>query len=120
MGQKEGDLNAAIMMGATKLGHRLFRNQRGKYQKPDGSWISYGIGPNGASDLLGFARVTITPEMVGETVAVFLVVEAKTGLQKPRGDQERFLAAVRRLGGIALWGRDAETVLSQLPRKSAT
>jgi ribosomal protein S19 len=32
----------------------------------------------GSADLIGWKRVTVTPEMVGSTVAVFTSIEVKT------------------------------------------
>ena len=36
----------------------------------------------GSSDLIGVTRITVTPEMVGKTVAVFTAVEVKVGKDK--------------------------------------
>jgi hypothetical protein len=48
---------------------RLWRNNIGLafYQ---GKYVQYGLAP-GSGDLIGFRSVTITPEMVGQRVAVF-------------------------------------------------
>jgi hypothetical protein len=55
--------------------------------------------PRGTADLIGIESVEITPDMVGQRVAVFLAEEVKaTGVLSPW--QRRFRATVKRLGGI--------------------
>jgi hypothetical protein len=55
----------------------------------------------GGSDLIGWTEMTITPEMVGSTLAVFTAVELKTGAQRPTREQTAFLGAVKRAGGLS-------------------
>lgn len=106
---KEGNISKLCQIAASKLGARLFRNQRGQYK--DGErWISYGVGPNGASDLIGLAPVKITQEMVGTTIAIFLCVEVKKPKESPREDQDRWIKAIRALGGRAGIARGDEDV----------
>lgn len=72
----------------------------------------------GSSDLIGFVSVVVTPEMVGQRVAIFAAVEVKTETGVKRKDQEKFIAAVRRNGGIAGFVRSisqAVTLLTSLP-----
>ena len=72
--------------------------------------VTFGVGPNGAGDLLGFRQVTITTEMVGRTVAVFLSAEAKsdTGRGRVGDDQARWRDFINRMGGIAVVFESAE------------
>jgi hypothetical protein len=49
--------------------------------------------------------VTITPEHVGQTLAVFLSIEVKTPTGKPRPEQLRWLKAVQAHGGIGMVAR---------------
>lgn len=71
----------------------------------------------GTSDLIGHHTVTITPDMVGRQVAVFVAIEAKDrGRLTPA--QRAFLLAVHRAGGIAGCARsvdDARAILEQGP-----
>lgn len=60
----------------------------------------------GSSDLLGVTRITITPKMVGRTVAVFTAVEVKVGKDRLSKEQAEFLALVKSWGGIAVECRD--------------
>jgi len=57
--------------------------------------------PKGFSDLFGWRAVTITPEMVGQTMAQFLAVELKAERGKATPEQLAFIAAVQRDGGRA-------------------
>lgn len=72
---------------------------------PDGSIVirnprpfSTGL-PAGFSDLFGFVPVKITPEMVGQTIAVFAAMEIKTKTGRVTPQQTAFLRAVRNNGG---------------------
>ncbi len=54
----------------------------------------------GSSDLIGWTRVLITPDMVGKHIAVFTGIECKTPGYKPTEDQIRFKDAINKAGGI--------------------
>ena len=114
----EGDLLRSLMLAASAAGDRLFRNNVakawvGKLQSHrNGSVTLHNARPLhaglciGSSDLIGWTRVTITPEMVGTTVAVFTAVEAKTGRLGTTTEQGDFLKAVTDAGGIASVARE--------------
>ena len=99
-----------LLVAASDLGARLFRNTRGVYkvaQKDCKSCQRFGVTVstglhNGAPDLIGWMPITITPEMVGQRLAVFVGVEAK---RNPGGtvseDQQRFLNALTQAGAVA-------------------
>lgn len=57
--------------------------------------------PPGFSDLFGLVPVTITAEMVGQKLAVFVGMEVKQPGKKPSDKQQSFLAAVQANGGRA-------------------
>ena len=79
---------------------RLFRNQVGQLPDPrSGRWVQFGLA-KGSSDLIGFKTVEITPEMVGEKVAVFCSIEVKTPVGRPTKQQQNWLTAVQNAGGI--------------------
>lgn len=63
--------------------------------------------PPGFSDLFGFVRVTITPDMVGQVVAVFVGLEVKDKA-KATDKQNAFIKAVNDNGGRAGVARSAE------------
>ena len=55
----------------------------------------------GTSDILGMTRVTVTPDMVGQTVAVFTAIEVKAVGGKPTEAQEQFINHINTAGGFA-------------------
>jgi hypothetical protein len=85
---------------------RLFRNHVGRVQDAHGRWHTFGLCP-GSADLIGWRAVTITPEHVGQTLAVFLSIEVKTPTGKPRPEQLRWLKAIQAHGGIGMVARSA-------------
>jgi len=64
----------------------------------------------GSSDLIGLEAVTITSEMVGKTVAVFLAVEVKLPKGKVQDNQINFLEMVNKLGGKGVICRDENNI----------
>jgi hypothetical protein len=63
--------------------------------------IKYGLFP-GSGDFVGWTPVTITPEMVGQTIAVFTSIETKTINDNLSARQRNWFERVREAGGIAL------------------
>lgn len=55
----------------------------------------------GASDEIGWTPTVITPDMVGQTVAVFTAVEVKTDTGRPSKEQLQFIDRLKRDGGYA-------------------
>ena len=96
----------------TALPHAtLFRNNVGARKLQDGSYLKYGVGGAGGSDLIGFISVEVTPQLVGRRVAVFAAVEVKaiaSGRVSP--EQEHFIKFVGEAGGLAGVARSLEDV----------
>lgn len=75
-----------------------------------------------SSDLIGWTTVTVTPDMVGQRLAVFTAVEVKDGSFKgtPRNDRERaqeaFLKYVRDGGGLAAFAASEGDYLGLVKR----
>ncbi len=105
---REGELIRRILLQASESGARLWRNNCGMLQDAQGRWVRYGVCNPGGSDLLGFTPYIVLASDVGRTLAVFTAIEAKTGRLKPTHEQESFLAAVERAGGIARVVREGE------------
>lgn len=79
---------------------RLWRNNVGTLQDRTGAYVTYGLCP-GSSDLIGYKSIMVTPDMVGKRVAIFCALEGK-GARYPATDaQKRYLALIRKAGGIA-------------------
>lgn len=78
---------------------RLFRNNVGRLQAKDGSWVQFGLCV-GSADLIGWKSVEVTPQMVGQRVAVFVALETKSLTGPRREAQTNFLRAVNNAGGL--------------------
>lgn len=85
---------------------RLWRNNVGALEDKTGRIVRYGL-CKGSSDLIGYRVVEVTPDMVGQRLAVFVALEVK---DKGRltAEQAQFLAVVRGAGGIAAEVRSVE------------
>ena len=86
---------------------RLFRNNTGTLRDQNGRPVQFGL-CKGSADLIGWKRVTVTEDMVGSTVAVFLSIEVKTATGRLRPEQQQWLDAVQAAGGIAGVARSVE------------
>ena len=62
----------------------------------------------GSADLIGYRTVTITPDMVGQQLAVFAAVEVKSPTGRPTPEQSAFLSHVCAAGGLAGIARSVE------------
>ena len=100
MSRTEAGLIKRIQVAATRAGARLFRNQVGTYRLRDGRVLSSGL-CTGSSDLVGWVPVEVTPDMVGQRVAVFVAVEAKADQTRTTQQQRAFIDKVRSDGGRA-------------------
>jgi len=97
----ETKVQREIMLDMSVNGHRGFRNNVGVLRDKTGAYVRYGLG-NGTSDIIGFTSVEITSEMVGKRVAIFTAIEVKQDDKSVvRDNQEKFIALVRKKGGIA-------------------
>jgi hypothetical protein len=88
----------------------LYRNNCGVLQDRRGVPVRYGLQP-GSSDLIGWRTVTITPDMVGQRIAVFTSIEVKTPTGRVKPEQQQWLDAVQAAGGIAGVARSVEDAL---------
>lgn len=117
----ETALMARVRVKASQLGGRLWRNNVGAAELPDGTFLRYGI-LNGSkrlnrdlksSDSLGIKLVLITPEMVGSHIGQFWAREGKkpgwsfTGTPRELA-QLKFLEMVLSLGGDAAFITDED------------
>lgn len=89
-----------IRLTCSKGAVRLWRNNVGAFQDSSGNWIRYGVGGKGGLDLIGWKRITITPEMVGTTLAQYAEIEVKRPGKKPTKDQQIRLEMVAHAGGL--------------------
>lgn len=110
MAGSEAALLRSLLLTTSRLGARLFRNQTGRYRlaqpdcprcQADGRMIASGLCV-GSPDLIGWVPVTITSDMVGRQLAVFVGLEVK----RPTGgrvtkEQAAFVQALAQAGGVA-------------------
>jgi hypothetical protein len=114
----EQQIQQEIRIACSNGDTRLFRNNTGTLKDANGRPVQFGL-CKGSADLIGWKRVTITPEMVGTQVAVFLSIEVKTPTGRLRPEQQQWLDAVQAAGGIAGVARsveDAATLLRDVAR----
>ena len=109
----EQTIQQEIRLACSTGDTRLFRNNTGTLKDQNGRPVQFGL-CKGSADLIGWKRVTVTPDMVGQQVAVFLSIEVKTPTGRIRPEQQQWLDAVQAAGGIAGVARsveDAEALL---------
>lgn len=99
---------------------RLFRNNTGSLPDPRTKRpVQFGL-CKGSADLIGWKRVTITPDMVGQHVAVFASIEVKTPIGRLTPEQSNWLSVVQAAGGLAGVARsveDAQKILLHNPTR---
>ena len=119
----EHAIQSALRIAASRCGWRVFRNNVGafwqgseEFRLADGSVllrnarrVRCGL-VAGSGDLIGWRPVTITPDMVGQTIAQFVSVEVKTETGRVSTPQRRWKSAVNAAGGHALIARDADAL----------
>lgn len=113
--QPEAEVQAKIQIEGPMHGCILMRNNSGAFTDESGRVVFFGLGNISkkhsdnikSSDLIGFRRVTITPQMVGQTVAIFTAVEVKRSDWKPSKTCKRekaqmaFISWIQACGGVA-------------------
>ena len=109
----EQSIQQHIRLACSAGDTRLFRNNTGTLRDQHGRPVSFGL-CKGSADLIGWKRVTVTPDMVGQQVAVFLSIEVKTLTGRIRPEQQQWLDAVQAAGGIAGVARSVDDALDLL------
>lgn len=112
-----------LWLAASRAGYVLWRNNVGKgwwgrgEKQPDGAIVirhprrlHAGLCV-GSADYVGYRSMTITPEMVGQKVAVFAGVEAKRGSRRLSEEQKVWRELIQRAGGIFIEARRVEDFL---------
>jgi len=92
----ETKIQNRIMMDMSEKGYLVWRNQVGLFKTLDGRTVNIGI--KGSSDLMAVKPTVITPEMVGQTLAVFVAVEVKTSTGRQSEPQKKWQKAVEKMG----------------------
>ncbi len=111
----ERDIQAEIWEAMSEFSV-MFRNNVGAFKDKTGRFIRFGL-VKGSSDLIGWTRVEITPDMVGQTVAIFTAIECKTKTGKATPAQLYFVERVRLDGGYAGIARSVEDAMEVIGRR---
>lgn len=96
-----------IRLALSRGGCRLWRNNTGALRDANGQLIRFGLCA-GSADLIGYTTVTVTPDMVGQRLAVFTAVEVKSPTGRPTPEQTAFLKHIQDAGGRAGIARSIE------------
>ena len=103
----EQSIQQAIRLACSRGNTRLWRNNTGMLRDERGRPVTFGLCP-GSADLVGYRTVTVTADMVGQTLAVFAAVEVKAERGRPTPQQTAFLEHVAAAGGLAGIARSVE------------
>lgn len=121
----EGDLQSRIRLAVGRVPHaRLFRNvvaqawtghlvtgpDHGVVTLARAQRIKAGLA-DGSADLIGWTTIVVTPEMVGQRLAVFVSGEVKTANGRVAAEQANWLHAVTEAGGRAAVLRSEDDAL---------
>jgi len=106
----EQTIQQQIRLACSRGPVRLHRNNTGTLLDRNGRPVQFGLA-KGSADLIGWTTRTITPDMVGQQVAVFTSIEVKTATGRLRPDQRQWLEAVQAAGGIAGVARSVEDAM---------
>ena len=106
----EQTIQQQIRLACSRGPVRLHRNNTGTLRDQHGRPVQFGLA-KGSADLIGWTTRTITPDMVGQQVAVFTSIEVKTATGRLRPDQRQWLEAVQAAGGIAGVARSVEDAM---------
>ena len=105
-----------VRLVASRLGWRIWRNNKGAGKLENGSFIRWGLCNESAAvgshirsaDLIGIRPVVITPAMVGQVIGQFVSVEVKAEGWRPSATdkhelaQRRWADLVNSMGGYAV------------------
>lgn len=112
----ESTVQQEIQIQAKYFNCDLMRNNSGALKDDTGRVVRYGLGNVSkehndrikSSDLVGFTKIVITPEMIGKTVAVFTAIECKKEawnenkiLDDREKSQKSFIDWIKKNGGFA-------------------
>ena len=112
--QAQQSIRLALSRGPT----RLWRNNTGTLYDRQGRPVQFGL-CKGSSDLIGLRSITIGPEHVGTTMAVFAAVEVKSPKGRLTAEQQAFIELVQGMGGLAGVARSVQDAadLLQFPHR---
>lgn len=117
--RSETQLLRSILIHCSNGSVRLFRNTVGSAWVGVSQWVdgmilvrrpmrvTFGLSV-GSADIVGWRTITITPDMVGQQIAQFVSIEAKTKRGRMTKEQQAWLDTVYDAGGVAVVARSVE------------
>jgi hypothetical protein len=105
-----------LQVELSTAGLRAFRNNVGIFFTHDGTPTRCGL-CTGSGDLIGLMPVTITPDMVGKKISIFISIETKSKKGIIRDAQQKWADMVKCLGGIAIFARPGDDVVGVLTER---
>lgn len=96
----EQELQQRIRLELSRGDIRLWRNNVGALRDARGQLVTYGL-CRGSSDLIGLRQITVGPEHLGMSLAVFTAIEVKGPRGQVQPEQQRFIELIQRMGGRA-------------------
>lgn len=93
VGKEETAVQTAVQLEASKMGHRLLRNNIGAYEYAPGKWVHYGVGGKNWPDLIGYLQPGCR----------FFGCEVKKLGEEPTADQYNVLDSINNAGGVGIW-----------------
>ena len=120
----ESEIQQRIQIEGPRFNCQLLRNNSGAFRDAEGRFVFFGLGNISkkhsdrikSSDLIGFTRIVVTPDMVGRTVAIFTAVEVKASdwadgkkFNAREEAQATFIDWIRKAGGFAGFANSIES-----------
>lgn len=99
MSSEKNIQNASLLAVGCDPDVLAMRTHSGVFRSMDDPSRIVRVGTPGLPDSLAIVRVTITPDMLGKSIAVCAAAEFKTSKGKQREAQERWQQAFERRGG---------------------
>lgn len=119
MSKSEKATQAEVMLGASRKGWLLWRNNSGVAVRQDGTPVRYGLANVShkmnqvikSSDLIGIRPVVITQEHIGMVIGQFVALETKKEGWEFKGNehetaQKNFIDQINIKGGYACFVSD--------------
>lgn len=109
MRNEETNIMNKIMLAMSKKGWLVWRNNVGLFKTPDGK-RSINIGVKGSPDIMAIKPTVITPDMVGQTVGIFVGVEVKTATGRQSEAQKKWQGVAESKGIEYILARSEDDV----------
>jgi hypothetical protein len=106
IGMSEKNIQNSLIINLSQRGWLVWRNHVGVFRSYEDPKRLIKVGIPGQSDIMAIKPVTITADMVGQTVGIAVHVEVKTPTGRQSQPQKYWQEAVEKRGGIYVIARD--------------